>query len=287
MCDACRIRARSSAAADEERAAAAAHAPPLAPALIGDRRVAARSMAPVRATLALQLQRSGGNRLVGRMLARETATADAAPAKPALKTGKELDAMLLASGFFKPYVQPKIGKGIQAEGHVHIHDADAFKELALQYLEGKDNPKTGAVFTDAEAEKFETTMRAFQDDRGEVRVHEKRADDGTVIHEAMHLFSSNAFVDAVGYNVNEGATEVFARRLASENGVLRAGFPQQHRLVMRLVSATNERLLADAFFNGALEPLRAKLDASKGAGTWAKWLGLMTTGDYEEAAKVV
>ena len=287
MCDACRIRAASAAAAGEQRAAPAAPAPALAPSLIGDRRVAAASMEPVRAELALQLQRGGGNRLVGRVLARDTATAEAAPARPALKTGKELDAMLLASSFFKPYVQPKLSKGIKAEGHVHIHDAEAFKELALLYLEGKDNPKTGAVFTDAEAEKFETTMRAFQDDRGEVRVHEKRADDGTVIHEAMHLFSSNAFVDAVGYNVNEGATEVFARRLASENSILRAGFPQQHRLVMRLVSATSEPLLADAFFNGALEPLRAKLDKSKGAGTWSKWLGLMTAGDYEEAAKVV
>ena len=285
MCDACRIRERSAAAPDQPAAARPTTETAPAPQLLADERAVAPSMTALVSRSALALQRAGGNRMLGRILARDAAPA--APAKAPLKTGKELDTMLLASSFFKPYVEPKIGKGIKAEGHVHIHDAEAFKAIALQYLKGKDNPKTGREFTDPEAEKFETTIRAFQDDKGEVQVHEKRADDGTVVHEAMHLFSSTAFVDAVGYHVNEGATEVFARRLASENSILRAGYPQQHRLVMRLVSASSEKLLADAFFKGDVDPLKAKVDKAKGAGTWEKWLGLMTAGNFEEAEKVV
>ena len=191
-------------------------------------------MTVARAGLALGLQQGVGNAAVARMLAREVATA--APARPALKGGKELDAMLVKSSFFAPFIGPKMKLGTRAEGHVHVHDEEAFKAHALEYLEGKDNPKTGRVFTAEEAERFEPTLRGFQDDTGDVRIHERRADDGVVVHEAMHLFSSVAFVNAVGYSVNEGATEVFARRLASENGIMRAGFPQQHRLVAKLVA---------------------------------------------------
>ena len=154
---------------------------------------------------------------------------------------------------------------------MHLHDEEAFKAHALRYLEGKDNPKTRRVFTAEDAERFEPTLRGFQDDTGDVRIHERRADDGVVVHEAMHLFSSVAFVDAVGYSVNEGATEVFARRLASENGIMRAGFPQQHRLVAKLVAvvgAGGEKLLAGAYFNNELKPLEDALDRKKGAGTW-------------------
>ena len=244
---------------------------------------AVETVTPAPAAALLALQRGVGNAAVARILARETATA--APARPALKGGKELDTMLLKSSFFAPLIGPKMKNGIRAEGHVHLHDAEAFKAHALKYLEGKDNPKTGRVFTAEEAEKFEPTLRGFQDDTGDVRIQERRADDGVVVHEAMHLFSSIAFVDAVGYSVNEGATEVFARRLASENAIMRAGFPQQHRLVAKLVAvvgANGEKLLAGAYFNNELKPLEDALDRKKGAGTWRTWLGLMQEGKVDE-----
>src|SRR5688572_14044620 len=106
MRDARRLRERLPG----EDAAAAPEAPAVAaPELLADDRVALARMTAVRAGLALQLQRGGGNAAVGRILARETATA-----APPLKTGKELDAMLLKSAFFAPYVKPKIAQGIQA-----------------------------------------------------------------------------------------------------------------------------------------------------------------------------
>jgi hypothetical protein len=284
MRDARRLRDRPTA---EAEAAAEHSAERPAPELLADDRVAVARMATVRAGLALQLQRGGGNAALGRILARETTTAAAAPP---LKTGKELDTMLLASSFFAPYVKPKIAQGIQAEGHVHIHDPEAFKEHALKYLRGKQHPKTGQTFTDETAAEFEPTLRGFQDDRGEVRISEKRADDGVIVHEAMHLFSSVAFIESVGHAVNEGVTEVFARRLASENGIVRAGWPTQHRLAAQLVVAAGsggEKLLADAYFNNATGPLIAAVDKKKGAGTWAKWVAAMQEGRFEDADALV
>lgn len=284
MWDARRTRRRAAeVSADAEETVVPAPDVETASALLEDRRLGVTRMAAARAGLALGLQQGVGNAAVARLLAREPATA--APARPALKGGKELDTMLSASSFFAPFIRPKMKNGVRAEGHVHMHDEEAFKARALRYLEGKDNPKTGSVFTAEEAERFEPTLRGFQDDTGDVRIHERRADDGVVVHEAMHLFSSVAFVDAVGYSVNEGATEVFARRLASENGIMRAGFPQQHRLVAKLVAtvgASGEKLLAGAYFNNELKPLEDALDRKKGAATWRTWLGLMQAGKVDE-----
>ncbi len=246
-------------------------------------------MQAVRSTLALQVQRSAGNRAVGQILARNGGgtTAPPAPAVPALKTGKEIDEMLKASKFLEPYAGPKLKKGTQAEGHVHIHDAAAFKAEVLKYFKGKDNPETGKEFTDDEAEKFEPKVRGFQDE-GEIHVHEKRGDNGTIVHESMHLFSSVAFVSAVDFNVNEGTTELFARKLCAENGIARAGYPDQYRAVRNLVDkVASETLLADAYFNFKLDPLKAKVDAAKGEGTWDKWLALVTASKYADAEKLL
>jgi hypothetical protein len=284
MWDARRTRRRAGeVSADAEETAAPAPAVETAAAMLEDERLGLARMAAARAGLALGLQQGVGNAAVARMLAREATKA--APARRALKGGKELDTMLLASSFFAPFVGPKMKNGIRAEGHVHLHDAEAFKTHALRYLQGRDNPKTGSLFTAEEAERFEPTLRGFQDDTGDVRIHERRADDGVVVHEAMHLFSSVAFVHAVGYSVNEGATEVFARRLAAENGITRAGFPQQHRLVARLVAVLGtggEELLAGAYFNNDLKPLEDAVDRKKGAATWSTWLGLMQAGKVDE-----
>ena len=192
--------------------------------------------------------------------------------------------MLLASDFFKPYVEPKMKKGTKAEGNVHIHDAAAFKTEVLKYLKGKDNPETGKEFTDAEAVAFEPKVRGFQDtDTGQIHVHETRGDSGTVVHEAMHLFSHATFVNTVGYHANEGTTEIFARKLCAANSIPRAGYPSQYRSVMKVVALSSEAMLADAYFDNKLTPVKNKVDTAKGAGTRDKWLAFMTAGKFSDA----
>jgi hypothetical protein len=254
------------------------------PELLSDARMSLARMAPVRAGIALGLQRGGGNAAVARVLARDMATASAATL-----TGKRMDGMLTRSSFFKPYVAPKLKEGIKAEGHVHLHDAEASKEAAVRYLKTGENPATGKLFSDEEARAFEPELRGFTD-AGEIHVSAARADDGTIVHEAMHLFSSDAFVQAVGYHVNEGVTELMARRLASENAIVRLGMPLQHRLVFQVMSAigsSGEKLFADAYFKNELQPIKDALDAKKGAGTWARWQAHMEAGKLDEADDVV
>lgn len=284
MCDACRVRGRTSAvhpyAGGRIRSRAA---PPYSATLLRDERLGSAQLQVMRAGLARQVQHSAGNRAFGRILARNGG-GTTAPATPALKTGKEIDAMLLASDFFKPYVEPKQKKGTKADGNVHIHDAAAFKTALLAYFKGKENPKTHKEYTTEEAEAHEPRVRGFQDqDTGQIHVHEKRGDNGTIVHEAMHLFASQKWVNKVDFNVNEGATEVFARKLCKDHSIPRAGYPDQWRSVMKLVAVTSETMLADAYFDNKLQPLIDKVDKAKGKGTWDKWLALMVAGKYAEA----
>ena len=272
MCDACRIRSPSQASAAAAPETRLRDAPPYAAALLGDQRLGSTQLRLMRAGLARQVQHSAGNRSVGRILART------------LKTGAEVDAMLVASDFFKPYVEPKHKAGTKADGNVHIHDAAAFKTEVLKYLKGKTNPKTNKEFTDAEAVEQEKTVRGFQDqDTGQIHVHEKRGDSGTVVHEAMHLFASQKFVNAVGYHPNEGTTEIFTRKLCAANSIPRAGYPSQFASVNKVVALSSETLLADAYFDGKLQPVIDKVDKAKGAGTWTKWLASMTAGKFADA----
>jgi hypothetical protein len=269
---------------DETEGARGPVVAPPSPALLRDARLGSSQMAPVRAQLARRVQHSAGNRGFGRVLARNGGPPTPAPAAPALKTGKDVDAMLLASDFFKPYVEPKMKKGTKAEGNVHIHAAAAFKTEVLKYLKGKENPETGKEFTDAEAEAFEPKVRGFQDtDTGQIHVHETRGDSGTVVHEAMHLFSHATFVNTVGYHANEGTTEIFARKLCAANSIPRAGYPSQYRSVMKVVALSSETMLADAYFDNKITPVKDKVDAAKGAGTWDKWLGFMKAGKFADA----
>lgn len=273
MCDACRVRGRSHPGpAGASAAVRPRDAPPYAAGLLGDERLGSTQLQMMRAGLARQVQHTAGNRTVGRILARK------------LKTGAEVDAMLIASAFFKPYVEPKHKAGKKAEGNVHIHDAASFKTEVLKYLKGKTNPKTGNEYTDAEAVEQEKTVRGFHDrDAGQIHAHETRGDSGTIVHESMHLFGSKTFLDAVGFHANEGTTEIFARKLCAANSIPRAGYPDQFKSVSKVVAVTSETMLADAYFDSKVKPLEDKVDAAKGKGTWAKWLAFMLAGKFADA----
>ena len=227
----------------------------------------------------LGLQRSAGNQAVVQMLA-----AQVQREKVKHTTGAQLDTYASASPFLKTYVEAKIKGGTKADGHVHIHAPDAFKKAWVAYALPKQNPNTGAKFTEAEAEAFEARVNAFQDGT-EIHIHEERGETGTAIHEAMHLFSSTAF-DTLGFNMSEGSTEFFARVIYAEQKITRGAFyTEPYGAVAKLVEATSKDALAKAYFNGDLKGLEDAVEAKK-KGTWQKWLDHMRKGQYADANRL-
>lgn len=248
-----------------------------------DPRILARQSDSVRATLARSVQQGHGNTAFGRMLMREpTATA---PPKIAHKTGKEIDDALDASPFFAKLVEAKHKAGTKAEGNVQIHNNADFVKAYVAMALTKSNPATGKVFTEAEATARAENVSAFQD-KGAIHVHENRGEPSTTVHESIHLFDAGtAWTVKVGYNVNEGATEFFTKKLCAEISLPRGSgyYRSQHASVVKLVGVASENRLAAAYFNGKLAELEAAVDAAKGAGTWAKWLAFMKADKYTEA----
>jgi hypothetical protein len=276
---------------DEERREAPAHeAAQIAyePTRLTDARLAQGRSEPLRVAMVRQAQQAYGNRAVGRMLAR--VPNPELESKPAIghKTGKEVDAYLDASPFFKKLVADAVKAGKKAEGHVHIWTKAEFLTKCEAYLKGKTNPNTSAVFTDAEATEFAKTVNAFQD-ANEIHVNEERGEAATTVHESMHLFTHATFLPKVGFNVNEGATEYFTKKLCAEQtpAIPRGDFyPDQHKSVKKLVDYAGEDVVAAAYFNGKLAELEAAVDkkaGASGAGTYAKWVGYLKQGKYAEA----
>ena len=233
------------------------------------------------------LARGYGNQAVSRILARDPNPALEAVTKVGHKTGAEVDTALDASPFFKPLIADGVKAGKKADGHVHIHDAATFLTKCAAYLTGKTNPNTKAPFTADEAKEFAKNVNAYQEGK-EIHVHEERGEAATTVHESMHLFENDAWLPKVGFNVNEGATELWTKKLSAELKLTRGNFyPDQHAAVKKLVEFLGgDTELANAYFGGKLAELEAAVDAkagASGAGTFTKWLDYMKTSKYAEA----
>ena len=274
----------------EAEQAAAPEAPAIAyePTLLGDARLGRSNQEAARVSLARSAQRGYGNHAVSRILARDPNPELEAAKKPAVghKTGAEVDAALDASPFFKPLIANGVKAGKKADGHVHIYPAAEFLTKCEAYLKGKQNPNTGAVFTDDEAKAFAKNVNAYQEGL-EIHVNEERGEAATTVHESMHLFAEATWLPKMGFNANEGTTEYFTKKLCAELKLTRSAYyNDQYLAVKKLVDYVGETYVAEAFFNGKLAELEAAVDkkaGDAGAGTFTKWIGYMEASKYTEA----
>ena len=139
------------------------------------------------------------------------------PPKPPLQSGRQVDAIFDASPFFKDLVGAKLKK-LPLAKVMHLDDEHVFEAAWIEYAMRSVNPETNRKFSREEAKAFIDAkgLRAFQDeDKGAIHVRKVRADLRTQLHEALHLFSHDRWKDrmALAYNVNEGFTQYFTRKL--------------------------------------------------------------------------
>jgi hypothetical protein len=262
-----------------------------APALTA-RELSAPGSHAARVAAAFGAQRGYGNRAVSRVLARDPNPAlekrpTARPPKQKLRGGREVDAIFDSSPLLKDLVGAKLGKQ-KLEKAMKLDDEAAFERAWLAYAQRSINPATNRNFTEQEAKDFSARegVRAFQDeDRGEVHIRRERADLGTQLHEGLHLFSDDKWRKRMGYNVNEGVTEYFTRKLGPEVQVVRDdnSFLRQYTSAGHLVTAVTEPVVAAAYFDGDIASLKTAVDDRKGRGTWEKWLDFLDANDFKGA----
>jgi hypothetical protein len=214
----------------------------------------------------------------------------ARPAKQPLRGGREVDAIFDTSPYLKDLVGAKLRK-VSVSKAMKIDDEAAFERAWIAYAKRSINPQTDRNFSEEEARDFMTKqgLRAFQDeDGGEIHIRKARADLGTQIHEGLHLFSDDRWKRRMGYNVNEGVTEYFTRKIGPEVQVERddGSFLRQYTSVTHLVNAVTEPVVAAAYFEGDMAGLKTAVD-TRGKGTWDQWLGHLDANDFKGANKLL
>lgn len=96
---------------------------------------------------------------------------------------------------------------------------------------------------------------------------------GTLIHEALHAYSSPSYQFALGSFVDEGTTEYFARELRAE---LNLGGPESNPdetdAVSQLIGLVGEAPVANAYFGGHVHELCQQVNAQLGPCGLEAWV---------------
>ena len=195
-------------------------------------------------------------------------------------SAKEIQDYLLHSPFLKAYISSNFSGGNPLEGHIHIDDDDAFRTACIAYTmrQGK---------TREESEALEPQQSAFREG-DDIHVRKNDGKFTTTIHESIHRFSSPEYQHRLSNNANEGATEYFTRIICKDQTLtFSSSYPKQLNSTDLLVSASSKEMVADAFFNGALQALLTAVDKAKGAGTLRRWSLLMNIGSYAQADALI
>lgn len=202
----------------------------------------------------VQLQRQAGNTAVTRFVVQRKAVAHTAAAKiPGLLAAEPLVAQYAGKGGGKaPKVKllsrPELAKAFIAYARTQgISEEDARAKAGIT-----------AAFTNLET--------------GQVYLDRDRGDPGTMVHEALHLRSSKAFVESVHQKVNEGTTELFTRRVCEKGGITRNqdDYVPWMNAVEKLVTKSSIEALAAAYFLNDTSKLVADLEAIQ-PGLWVDW----------------
>ena len=281
--------------AGHRRSHATPAVPRLSPGALASPQLARRTSHAVRSAAMLDAQRRYGNRAVGRVLAREAATVPrrhpGLPAKLPLRSAREIDELFDANPFLMSLVDTKLGKGAVRKA-MKLDSEKEFERAWVAYAKRSFNPESGKNYTEDEARTYFKSkgVRAFQDeDHGEIHLHKERADLGTQLHEGLHLFCHDAW-RRMDYNVNEGVTEYFTRKLGADVGVQRGdeSFLREYTSVTHLVAAVGEAAVAAAYFRGDIAALEQRVDARAGRrGTWDDWLAQLNGSSFKGANAIM
>lgn len=99
-------------------------------------------------------------------------------------------------------------------------------------------------------------INGFVDSAGRIWVERNSGNAGTVIHEGMHKYSSDAVLSTLGFNVNEGMTEYFTRIICADEGIVRSNYGSNHELIVALAGKVTKDVVASSYFGGNLEALK-------------------------------
>ena len=117
-----------------------------------------------------------------------------------------------------------------------------------------------------------------------VYIHETRQHPATVVHEALHLYSSDKMRAKVPSSVKEGMTEYFTRQIVEQEKIIeRTNYEDEFQAVSELAQLAGETTMREAYFEGDLKGLEDAVDHARAPGTYHNWTVSMEAEDWAGA----
>jgi hypothetical protein len=212
-------------------------------------------------------------------------------------TGPRVDTMLTTSAIVGPYVAGRInptgacaGSPRRSAGHTRFYERAEFRDAYTNYLSRRSHPQhlgaCGRPYNQTEA-RAEPLVDGFADDDA-IRIL-ATADPATPLHEALHMYQSDAFAEELGLGAMEGTTEYFTAEVLAEQAAGTApafnnAYRRQETAIRRAVvqGGVGNRGLCEAYFNGDFAAMRTAMNRLD-AGKYERWKGFMRSEDYLSA----
>jgi hypothetical protein len=189
------------------------------------------------------------------------------------------------------YVAGAVKAGRQIEGMVGVvGDADWDRAGEAQY--GHDVWFNGPPPKDPKKD----LINGFVDKKDRVWIHKDRGNAGTMIHEGLHKYALDKILNDWNFNMNEGITEYFTRKIGKSlpTPINRGNYQAQFDVIDPLSKVVGEAVMAGAYFDGKLDEMKTKyLEFRKGKGdnaaaqeqSWKDFLKDMDKERYADALR--
>ena len=193
---------------------------------------------------------------------------------------------LLADPVVGPLAAARYGTGVKTE--VTLLPPDQWQDWWVKRFTGTRDPDQGHTLTREQA--AADAGRYAGVTLGAAIFIKAGADTPQLaLHETVHALAADAWADAYGRPVDEGATEHFARRVArtARREVAANAYSAWADGVGALVPVIGEATLAQTFFEGRTLAFEAAVDAARGEGAFKRWLAAMNAGGGAGAARAL
>ncbi|MEM7375031.1 MAG: hypothetical protein AAF587_40935 [Bacteroidota bacterium] len=173
------------------------------------------------------------------------------------------------------YIRDAMVEGRQIEGRVAVVDDVNWDRAGTAHY-GKDwGLKRSKV-------------DGFVDSMGKAWIHMSKGDKGTMIHEAIHIYSTSRLASS-NHNLNEGMAEYFTRIVCQKiDPSMRhpEHYKDQYSVVKSLVGVVTEPVLARAFFDKKMsDMIKAFQNVQQGI-KWIDFANAMKEGDWIKARRL-
>lgn len=111
----------------------------------------------------------------------------------------------------------------------------------------------------------------------------------TLAHERLHQLSHPAFARGAGGRIDEGVTEILARRISPDPALRDLGkvYPREQGIAHRLFARAGDDVMGRAYFGGDLAGLRRSIDRDLGPGAFDRAVRAMQSGQSDRAARIL